>query len=891
MPRYAHKPAPLAINRRTGVTVALLASSASLLLSLSAVSYGVPPKPTSKPTSNRAIDDYDKTVKPFLTRYCFSCHDAKVQRGGLRLDNLAHDFSVPVTAMHWGDLRERINTGEMPPKGALQPKPDEAGRIADWITAQMKEADATAKAGLGEKVSFRRLTREEYRNTVHDLLGVNYDVIDPTGLPEDPDWQGFQRIGSVLTVSPAHIEKYLAAAESILNEAIPLAPPKHEVIHWDPFRLRAGYGWGQPYAHYVARGNADKVRVDISPNSNAYGGAGGNEQLTINTTGEYRVRVKLSALRPAGGTSPRISFYAADLGRTLFERDVEAPEDKPTTLEFRTHLPAGTHPIRIFNAVPGPPATDHATEPGAFHGFTDIKRRQPWQIKATDEENKPLVPFLLLDSVEWEGPMLESWPTPAYHRIFFKSESKGQFKSEGATQDLAYARQILARFAERAYRRPVQPVEVDRLVKLFQNAQQLGDNFETAIRTPLLAVLCSKSFLYLVEGQPDTPAPVKPVKGATPAKPATPPHAHTEASKKTGTEGTVKSNAASRLTDWELASRLSYFLWSTMPDEHLMDLARTGRLHEPATLRAEVQRMMRDARTLAPTAFADAFPRQWLQLRRLGMFPPDRKIYTEYDDYLEKSMVDETTAYFREVLTHNLGIDQFLDSDWAMLNRRLAIHYGITGVDGEELHRVALKPEDHRGGLLTQAAILSLTSDGTRHRPVHRGKWVLESILGKPPPVPPANVPAIKTTEPNQPKMTLRAKLEAHRQDPNCASCHRKIDPLGLAFDNYDAVGHWRTEEAVTDGAGANPPLDPSGVLPDGRKFADAAGLKKLLLADNNKFAAALTEKLATYALRRAMTFSDRDALQHITAQNRTSGYRLASLVQTLATSDLFQHR
>ncbi len=290
-------------------------------------------------------------------------------------------------------------------------------------------------------------------------------------------------------------------------------------------------------------------------------------------------------------------------------------------------------------------------------------------------------------------------------------------------------------------------------------------------------------------------------------------------------------------------------------------------------------------------AFAESFSRQWLQLRRVGMFPPDRKLYPDYDEYLEKSMVAETTAFFREVLTRNLGIGQFLDSDWTMLNRRLASHYGIAAIEGEDMRRVTLKPEDHRGGLLTQASILGLTSDGTRHRPVHRGKWILESIVGKAPPPPPANVPAIKTSAPNQPKASLRAKLEAHRQEPTCMACHRKIDPLGLAFDNYDAVGRWRTEEAVTDGAGANPAIDPAGELPDGRRFADSAALRKLILADVDKFAAALTEKLATYAMRRTLTFADRAELKRIADRSRGDDYKLASLIEALITSDLFQKR
>ena len=385
---------------------------------------------------------------------------------------------------------------------------------------------------------------------------------------------------------------------------------------------------------------------------------------------------------------------------------------------------------------------------------------------------------------------------------------------------------------------------------LFENARRLGEPFEAAVKTGLLAVLCSHNFLYLVEGSVDAPSP--------------------------------------RLDDWELASRLAYFLWSTTPDERLLDLARRGTLHQPGTLRAEVRRMMGDPKSLA---FAESFPRQWLQLRRVGMFEPDKKLYPEYDEYLERSMVAETTAFFREVLARNAGLREFLDSDWTMLNEILAGHYGIGGVAGEPLRRVALKPGDHRGGLLTQASVLGLTSDGTRHRPVHRGKWVLESIYGNPPPPPPPNVAAIKPSAPDQPKTSLRAKIEAHRDDANCAACHRKIDPLGLAFEQYDAIGRWRTEEAVRDGAGANPKLDPSGELPDGRAFADAAGLKALMVADLDRFAAAFATKLATYALRRGMTFDDRKSLAGLAEAGKADRYALATLIESLVLSDLFQKR
>ncbi len=352
-------------------------------------------------------------------------------------------------------------------------------------------------------------------------------------------------------------------------------------------------------------------------------------------------------------------------------------------------------------------------------------------------------------------------------------------------------------------------------------------------------------------------------------------------------EGKI-GEATGQLNDYELASRLSYFLWSSMPDQRLLDLAAAGKLHDPVTVRGEAHRMLADPKA---AEFAETFPFQWLQLRRVGMFTPDKTLYPEYDEYLEKSMVAETLAYFREVLTRNGSLREFLDSDWTMLNERLAQHYGIEGVHGEALQRVALKPADHRGGLLTQGSILGLSSDGTRHRPVHRGVWVLESIVGKAPPPPPANVPALNTPAPDAKKTTLREKLEQHRADANCNACHKKIDPLGLAFDNYDAIGRWRDVETVKDGVGDNPKLDPSGELYDGRKFADAAGLKRILIDDTDRFAMAFTEKLATYALRRGMTFSDRADLKRIADGAKADDYKLATLIESLVASEVFRKR
>ncbi len=780
--------------------------------------------------------DFVEDVKPFLAQHCESCHGGAKQKGDLRVDTLERDFADSRVAGRWAEIMDRINSGEMPPKKELRPKPEAVARVAEWIAAQTTEAEAARQAASGELVAFRRLSREEYRNTIRDLLGVTYDANDPTGLPDDPDWQGFERIGAVLTLSPTHVEKYLAAAEAALNEALALGPqPESKITRWTAAKMRVRDDLA---AELAARRLLDQVRADIVPNN----GALDAHDLTVAATGEYAVRVQLSGLRPENGRPARLRLYATDLNRTILEQDVEAPEDRPVTLEIRTHLPAGTHLIRIVNAVPGPNPEERASRPLNTKPFFQVKARQPWQIKLTDEEFKPIWPTILLDWVEWEGPIQNAWPPPAHQRLFFGGDA--------ATKDRTYAREILSRFATRAYRRPVQPSELERLVKVFEKARELGDTFESAVKTGLLAVLCSNRFLYLVEGSAVSPSP--------------------------------------GLTDWELASRLSYFLWGTMPDDRLLELAHEGSLHRRDVLQAEVRRMMRDPKVLA---FADSFPRQWLQLRRVGMFVPDKKLYPEYDEFLEKSMVAETTGFFREVLEHNLSVSEFLESDWSMLNEILAGHYGIAGVSGESLRRVSLKPGDHRGGLLTQASVLSLTSDGTRHRPVHRGKWVLESIFGNPPPPPPPNAGTLKPTPPNEPKTSLRAKIEAHRDDANCASCHRKIDPLGLAFDQYDAIGRWRTEETVRDGVGANPKLDASGVLADGRPFADAAELKSLMVADLDKFAVAFTSKLTTFALRRGMTLDDRKEIAAIAARNKPVNYPLAALIESLVLSELFQKR
>jgi hypothetical protein len=362
------------------------------------------------------------------------------------------------------------------------------------------------------------------------------------------------------------------------------------------------------------------------------------------------------------------------------------------------------------------------------------------------------------------------------------------------------------------------------------------------------SVLTSRNFIYLVEGDPE---------------------------------------ARQRLTDWELASRLSYFLWSSMPDDALFTAARDGTLNI-AGLRKEVDRMLIDSRI---NHFIDDFTRQWLQLHRVGMFPPDNKLYPGYDDWLETSLRAEPVEYFREMLAKNLPIDGFLNSDWTMANGRLCDFYGLPDPPTEGFQRVSLKPEDHRGGLLTMGAVLGLTSDGTRHRPVHRGVWISEAIFNRTPPSPPANVDPIEPIPPKGNKITIRKRIESHAKNASCAACHRNIDPLGLALDQYDAIGQWRTHEKIPTGVGEDPLVDASGMMPDGRKFDDSVQFKRLLLEDRDKVARAFIEHLCTYALRRVLTVDDRDDLQLIAEEAKKNQYRVKDIVRAVALSDLIRKR
>jgi mono/diheme cytochrome c family protein len=783
----------------------------------------------------------------FLEKHCIRCHGPEKEKGDLRIDQLSRDFKLGADSHHWAEAIENVNSGEMPPKKEKKPTQEEIAAFVTNLDSLLKEG-RSARMAARPAVAHYRLSRKEYQNTVYDLLGVRYDPTKQGELNEDTLWHGFERIGSELSLSPSHVDRYFRAAGIVLDRAFPEASVEARKVRKTAAELR--YGGGKSQMEALARfGIKRPLRYLLFPsNESASMGTALSPEWFGKTgpehSGLYRMRLQASGIRPIGGQPAhlKIGRRRADNGAVegLIEFDVTAPEDGPQVYEFDVFLEMPTTLVFSVVAADGLPKFGNQLWDRGAYIFTHSSETQllnPTAAQMFDDKGNGIFSTVLLDWIEWEGPLVSEVE---------KSRRVGLVPPDDATPEVVA--EHLQRFVERAWRRTVKKEELEEYLRSYRSEREAGENMAYAYRIAMQGVLTSRHFLYLVEGDPV---------------------------------------ARERLTESELASRLSYFLWSSMPDDGLFTAAKRSTLNGEG-LQKEVDRMLADGRA---SRFVDDFARQWLQLHRLGMFAPDKKLYRSYDVWLEASMRSEPVEFFREMFVKNLPLDGFIDSDWTMANARLCDFYGLAEPKTGGFQRVSLKPEDHRGGLLTMGAVLGLTSDGTRHRPVHRGVWLSEAILGKTPPPPPANVPAIEPNTPQSPKATIRQKLEAHATNANCAACHAKIDPLGLAWDNYDAIGQWRTHEKVPAGVGADPAVNPSGAMPDGRAFKDATEFKRLLLEDRDKVARAFIEHLSTYALRRVLSFDDQDDLKVIQTEAKKNGYRLKDIVRAVALSDLLRKR
>jgi hypothetical protein len=778
----------------------------------------------------------------FLKQHCVRCHDAATQEGQFRLDTLDRNFTSHLTAERWAEVMTRINAGEMPPEEEPRPTVDEIADVVGWISEQIEAGEAARLAARG-RMTHDRLSRDEYANTVYDLLGVQIDVNEPGVFNEDPTFHGFSRIGGLLTLAPSHIERYLAAADAVLARAYPEKPEESRTGRIQGMDIRLTGVGGAERQKTIARVAAidaiDKVRTLLWPGRSFW------FPQSIKTSGVYRIRITLSGVTPEGGRVPHLTVWNKKQKKSIFEADVLAAEERPTTIEFEQFLSAPAA-LELHHELPsvfagGSTGPSNVLEMGGsvFIGSRDHRLANPSAHKLFDDEGKPLHPVLIVDAIEIEGPIVTD-----------EDRRKREPFWPADVADESKVRECLTRFAERAWRRPVKADEVDRYTAVYAEERAAGEKPRAAYLSAMAGVLASKSFFFLESGDPDS--------------------------------------QRLSLDDYELASRLSYFLWGSLPDEPLLEAARSGSLKRPEVLRSQVARMIADPKI---DRFLEAFPYQWLEMDRVGMFPPDRKIYRDYDLWLEYSMKREPVETFAEAFRENLPVGDLLAGDWSMVNARLAEHYNLPAPAEAGFRRTRFTAEQHRGGLLTQAAVLSLTSDGTRHRPVHRGVWVSEAMFGVTPPPPPPNVQPLEPTPSNVVKTTIRGQLAAHSTSAACAACHRKIDPLGFAFENYDAIGRWRTHEETAAGKGASPPVDASGILPDGRAFSGPDEFKRLLASDTSTFAEAVVGKLATFALRRAMTVDDRAAIKEIAASVEAEGYPLRSLVEAVATSDLIRSR
>ena len=747
--------------------VALLAASLTVM--------AAPPETTST---------FDQAVRPILVDTCRACHNPHVASGDLDLSAFSDPGSIEKYREGWERIVQKVSAGEMPPRGAARPPRERIDTFVAFVEGAFDRADRRMPFDPG-RVTARRLNRNEYSNTIRDLLGVSFHA--ETDFPSDDSGYGFDNIGDVLSVSPLLMEKYLAAAERIAAAAIGADP-----LPGKP--LEAAY-----------RGR-DKTILRLDP---------GTIEAThrVEWRGEYVVRIILPGERRPD--SPPVTMNFRMDGELLHSMQVET---KPSELVY--FLPRSIEQMRLYL-----PAGDHVFQAGFIND--DFVETLCEEDVYSRKKNK------FPDSIIFTGPFPAE--DPGRGAVLVCDPKSGE----------QCVRQIVARLARRAYRRPVTEQEIGALAGFVEQARREGRSVEQGLQLAIQAMLVSPHFLFRIERDPN---PVDPA-------------------------------GVHRVSDIELASRLSYFLWSSMPDDELLGLAEAGRLSDPAVLDAQLTRMLADEKS---AALAANFGGQWLQTRNLGGVTPDPDKFPTWNAGLREAMKTETRLFFEAMLRENRPMSDFLDARFTFLNERLAKHYGISGIRGPEFRRVELDT-DQRGGVLAQAAVLTVTSYPTRTSPVLRGKYVLEAILGTPPPPPPADVPVLDETKVGS-SGTLRQQLEQHRANPACAVCHDRMDALGFGLENYDAIGRWRKYDGDF-------PIDSGGTLPNGKSFSGPAEMKQILKLDLRAFARAVTEKMLIYGLGRGLESYDRRALAEITGKLDAAGYPFQSLVHEVVRSLPFQMR
>ncbi len=781
-------------------------------------------------------------LQPFLKSYCVKCHGAEHQKADRRFDRLSVLKNDVEKAEVLQEILDQLNLAAMPPEDETQPSAAELKRVVVLLTSSLAKAREETRQNVG-KVVLRRLNRVEYRNTIRDLFQLKMVDFDPTTtFPADDSTAGFDNVGEGLVTSDYLLRNYLEAARKVADKAIlPGAQP--QMIHYHT----GGKATPKSAPKDLDSINADKVgRREAGRMFIKYRQPLGltllDKKRGVPVDGEYVIRFTAQAVRRKSrykdedlrynSNEPMrlsISIDSRELGASAHRiiGEYEIPDNEVIEVEHHVWLEKGfTFHVHWANGPNG--------------SFKRILRKvlpkynqdALFPIRNPPEMYVGSGPELHVHTLGIEGPFYETWPPPGFARFFPNPPEK---------PDANYLDESLVRVASAAFRRPVSHKEMEPYIALARAYLAKHGDFWAAAKYGVRAILASPNFLYLAE--------------------------------------TTSAGSNSRkVSDHELSSRLSYFLWSSMPDDELRTVADNGSLSEPKVLRKQVERMLSDPKS---SAFTENFTGQWLGLRKLGEMPPDpEKNQAYYEDKLEDAMRQETQLVFAYVLRENRSIMEFVHSNYTFLNSALARHYGIADIAHEGFQKVSLKPKSNRGGLLGHGSILTATSNGVETQPVARGIWVLENLLGTPPNPPP---PDIDPIEPDTRGVaTIRQLMEKHRKNPTCYECHRKIDPIGLSLENYDYVGAWR------DRYSKKLRIDSSGKLPDGTVILGPSGIKSFLLGRPEQFTQCLTEKLFVYALGRRLSFADRDDIDQIVTVMPQHNYGFGELIQQIAASEAF---
>ena len=729
---------------------------------------------------------FSNEIRPILESGCADCHWGEGADAGFDLEPYTDVAKILDHRVEWQKVLRRVSKKQMPPEDADPLRDQDHEKLVEWIDQLINNLDCTEL--FPGKVTIRRLNRTEYRNTIRDLVGVDYEPADD--FPGDDVGHGFDNIGDVLSLPPILMEKYLASADQILSEAI---------VNPDDFSVDKNLV-GADFPTIQGSFYSDELH-SLSET--------GTLALPVRfLPGTYRVVVEAYGDQ-AGDEPARMAVGIED--QQIQTVDVTAEFRKPSTHSFRFTVER-TQKLNLQVA------------------FTNDFWNPNGRINDRDRN-------LHIIGVRILGPLGVDNPMPKSHRRIISSTPNARLNESEA------ADRVIRRFTNRAFRRRATSDELGRIKKLYTQARDDGDTYEEALKYALQAPLISPHFLYKVE----TPPPA--------------------------------DGQSHDLPQFELATSLSYFLWSSMPDEELFVAAGKRTLHDPVSYRKQVRRMLADPKA---GSLVENFAEQWLQLRVLKQLEPDSDLFPSCNAAMLADMATETKMVFADLVQRDGSILELLGSDHTFINQRLAKHYGIPGIAGSEFRKVSLQGA-HRGGILTHASILTLTSNPNRTSPVKRGKWIMENLLGEePPPALPDAAPLKTQAEQGG---TLRERMEQHRADPNCASCHRKMDQLGFALENYDAVGRWREKDG-------GEPIDASAKLPDGVEFDGASELQAALQDElRDQFLTCITEKMLIFALGRGLTFSDQCAVDKIIEQASKENYRISEFLIAVAESEPFTHR